>query len=296
MAKAKRERRNSIRTMSADASALEALESLERAERSAAEADRRAPGGRARRRDAARPRRTSPAAPRPRLGRRAREGLPAHQEPHPPAELGAVVGDPLEVARDEHGRRRPDPRLGLVGRRRRRRRRPRRASGARSAASAAASSPSSASPRAIAWTARARVSTARALMREMSAWTSGTAPSGRTDVGGLGDRDRQVADPLERDDRDQPDVQQPLVARHRRLEELEAEHLLVELGAALRRPGRRAAITSAAAAGVDLLPAPRRPRSTCESTRLAISTSPVRKCSISAWKCRRVALRGHGPS
>jgi hypothetical protein len=40
MAKAKRERRNSIRTMSADALALEALESLEsleRAERSAAE-------------------------------------------------------------------------------------------------------------------------------------------------------------------------------------------------------------------------------------------------------------------
>jgi hypothetical protein len=37
MAKAKRERRNSIRTMSDDASALEALESLERAERSAAE-------------------------------------------------------------------------------------------------------------------------------------------------------------------------------------------------------------------------------------------------------------------
>ena len=37
MAKAKRERRNSIRTMSADASALEALESLERAESSAAE-------------------------------------------------------------------------------------------------------------------------------------------------------------------------------------------------------------------------------------------------------------------
>jgi hypothetical protein len=37
MAKAKRERRTSIRTMSADASALEALESLERAERSQAE-------------------------------------------------------------------------------------------------------------------------------------------------------------------------------------------------------------------------------------------------------------------
>jgi hypothetical protein len=35
MAKAKRQRRNSIRTMSADSSALEALESLERAERSA---------------------------------------------------------------------------------------------------------------------------------------------------------------------------------------------------------------------------------------------------------------------
>ena len=39
MAKAKRQRRNSIRTMSADQSALEALESLERAERSAAETD-----------------------------------------------------------------------------------------------------------------------------------------------------------------------------------------------------------------------------------------------------------------
>jgi hypothetical protein len=37
MAKAKRQRRNSIRTMSADSSALDALESLERAERSAAE-------------------------------------------------------------------------------------------------------------------------------------------------------------------------------------------------------------------------------------------------------------------
>jgi hypothetical protein len=34
MAKAKRERRTSIRTMSADVSALEALESLERAEQS----------------------------------------------------------------------------------------------------------------------------------------------------------------------------------------------------------------------------------------------------------------------
>jgi hypothetical protein len=36
MAKAKRARRNSIRTMSTDSSALDALESLERAERSAA--------------------------------------------------------------------------------------------------------------------------------------------------------------------------------------------------------------------------------------------------------------------
>ena len=39
MAKAKRQRRNSIRTMGADSSALEALESLERAERSAAPAE-----------------------------------------------------------------------------------------------------------------------------------------------------------------------------------------------------------------------------------------------------------------
>lgn len=39
MAKAKRQRRNSIRTMGADSSALEALESLERAERSAAPND-----------------------------------------------------------------------------------------------------------------------------------------------------------------------------------------------------------------------------------------------------------------
>jgi hypothetical protein len=39
MAKAKRERRNSIRTMATDSSALDALESLERAERSAAEAE-----------------------------------------------------------------------------------------------------------------------------------------------------------------------------------------------------------------------------------------------------------------
>ena len=39
MAKAKRQRRNSIRTMGADSSALEALESLARAERSAAPAD-----------------------------------------------------------------------------------------------------------------------------------------------------------------------------------------------------------------------------------------------------------------
>ena len=37
MAKAKRERRTSIRTMQADVAALEALESLERAERPAAE-------------------------------------------------------------------------------------------------------------------------------------------------------------------------------------------------------------------------------------------------------------------
>jgi hypothetical protein len=37
MAKAKRERRTSIRTMAADAAALEALEALERAERSNAE-------------------------------------------------------------------------------------------------------------------------------------------------------------------------------------------------------------------------------------------------------------------
>jgi hypothetical protein len=40
MAKAKRQRRNSIRTMSADASALEALESLERAERPAPDHER----------------------------------------------------------------------------------------------------------------------------------------------------------------------------------------------------------------------------------------------------------------
>lgn len=39
MAKAKRQRRNSIRTMSADSSALDALESLERAERSAVESE-----------------------------------------------------------------------------------------------------------------------------------------------------------------------------------------------------------------------------------------------------------------
>jgi hypothetical protein len=43
MAKAKRERRNSIRTMATDSSALDALESLERAERSAAEAERTGP-------------------------------------------------------------------------------------------------------------------------------------------------------------------------------------------------------------------------------------------------------------
>jgi hypothetical protein len=43
MAKAKRERRNSIRTMPTDSSALDALESLERAERSAAEAERTGP-------------------------------------------------------------------------------------------------------------------------------------------------------------------------------------------------------------------------------------------------------------
>lgn len=45
MAKAKRERRTSIRTMSADASALEALESLERAERSAVERPPEPPEG-----------------------------------------------------------------------------------------------------------------------------------------------------------------------------------------------------------------------------------------------------------
>lgn len=43
MAKAKRQRRSSIRTMSADSSALEALESLERAERSGAEATAESP-------------------------------------------------------------------------------------------------------------------------------------------------------------------------------------------------------------------------------------------------------------
>jgi hypothetical protein len=45
MAKAKRERRTSIRTMSADVSALEALESLERAERSAEESAPEPPEG-----------------------------------------------------------------------------------------------------------------------------------------------------------------------------------------------------------------------------------------------------------
>jgi hypothetical protein len=45
MAKAKRERRTSIRTMSADVSALEALESLERAERSAGESTPEPPEG-----------------------------------------------------------------------------------------------------------------------------------------------------------------------------------------------------------------------------------------------------------
>lgn len=43
MAKAKRQRRSSIRTMSADSSALEALESLERLERAAPEAGGDAP-------------------------------------------------------------------------------------------------------------------------------------------------------------------------------------------------------------------------------------------------------------
>ncbi len=40
MAKAKRQRRNSIRTMGADTSALDALESLERAERAESAAGR----------------------------------------------------------------------------------------------------------------------------------------------------------------------------------------------------------------------------------------------------------------
>ncbi len=45
MAKAKRQRRSSIRTMSADSSALEALESLERAERTTAETTTESPEG-----------------------------------------------------------------------------------------------------------------------------------------------------------------------------------------------------------------------------------------------------------
>ena len=45
MAKAKRQRRSSIRTMSADSSALEALESLERAERSVKETPAESPEG-----------------------------------------------------------------------------------------------------------------------------------------------------------------------------------------------------------------------------------------------------------
>lgn len=45
MAKAKRQRRSSIRTMSADSSALEALESLERAERSVKETPVESPEG-----------------------------------------------------------------------------------------------------------------------------------------------------------------------------------------------------------------------------------------------------------
>ncbi len=65
MAKAKRQRRNSIRTMAADSSALEALESLERAERSAT--PETAAGDRGRRVDghhaSARPRRSSTARP-----------------------------------------------------------------------------------------------------------------------------------------------------------------------------------------------------------------------------------------
>lgn len=43
MAKAKRQRRSSIRTMGADSSALEALESLERLERSAGETPAESP-------------------------------------------------------------------------------------------------------------------------------------------------------------------------------------------------------------------------------------------------------------
>jgi hypothetical protein len=45
MAKAKRQRRSSIRTMSADSSALEALESLERLERTASETTAESPEG-----------------------------------------------------------------------------------------------------------------------------------------------------------------------------------------------------------------------------------------------------------
>ena len=70
-------------------------------------------------------------------------------------------------------------------------------------------------------------------MREIRACISGSTPSGRTGQGQLGDRDREVADALERDDGDQADVQEALVAGHRGLEELEVEDLVIELRAAL---------------------------------------------------------------
>ncbi len=84
-----------------------------------------------------------------------RRGLPRHEEVDPGAELGRVVGDPLDVARHQDGGRRPGAHARLARRLGHGRRAPGRASGSARAASATARSPASRSARATACTASA---------------------------------------------------------------------------------------------------------------------------------------------
>ena len=190
MAKAKRQRRNSIRTMATDSPRSTALESLERAgARPPPRPTRTAPERRAA--SARFPSRSSRSS-RPggaASGARARsarrvKGSPLTRKRTRPPSSRAVVGDALQVAAPP-----ARPRPTRPGSRARRAPRPRRSSTlaqhpphARRPRRAACS-PSSASPRAIACTARARrVDRAGAHARDQRLHLAAPPPPGRTGV------------------------------------------------------------------------------------------------------------------